>query len=289
MPGSAVSGRGHEQTVLCDEKMKMTRYQLLQWHHKFMDFLFPRKCLICSGFHPTILHSEIPADFQTAMSPFLCTACAEKYIKVQKPICTICGLMLKPDENGPECRICYSYPRTFRRCRSYGIYEHSLKDAIHLIKYNEKTGLAAPLGRLLFSVFMANWNAEEIDWIIPVPMHIKKMRKRGFNQAYLLIKDWPKLTEKKENSVIKKQIQKEALIRIHETDSQVGMDRETRQKNIRNAFIPNPKLDFTGRKILVVDDVFTSGATANECARTLLDAGAARVDVLTLAQTPKRI
>jgi len=149
---------------------------------------------------------------------------------------------------------------------------------IHQFKYQGNIRLARPLGLMLLNTFMHFFSPGNIDMIVPVPLHAKRFRQRGCNQAYLLVKDWrrcdPTLPP----------VERDALFRIRRTDPQTGLGREERNKNIKQAFSVEEDHKTQGKKILLVDDVYTTGATVNECARVLRAAGAKQVDVLTLAR-----
>lgn len=149
-------------------------------------------------------------------------------------------------------------------------------EAIHRLKYGGKTALSGPLGALAKATFCQFWNAGSIDLLLPVPLHIKRLRQRGFNQAQLVNKKWAAREGIPLDGFI--------LSRNRWTEPQTSLARAERRRNVRGAFsLRNPD-KAKGQRILVVDDVFTTGATVNECARVLMKAGARWVDVLTLAR-----
>ena len=193
-----------------------------------------------------------------------------------------------PSRHGedPPCAKCVKSPPPFGKARAYGLYDRSLRQVIHLLKYRRKTYLAKPLGRLLFSVFTENWNPDQIDIVIPVPLHGGRLRKRGFNQTYQLVRKWSgSLCLPEPPKKFPPIINNEVLFRKRRTKAQVGMTRGERMKNIKGVFGVRDSLLIKEKNVLIVDDVFTTGATAGECAKTLLKHGAAKVDILTLAQT----
>ena len=260
--------------------------------------IFPPKCLICRKLylHQPPLNSEpaktdpLSFTFPNLLAPIFCPTCAQQFTPVESPFCTTCGLMFKSREGEDHrCEVCLRRPRHFHKVRAFGLYDQSLREAIHLLKYNGKLQLARPLEILLWHTLVRYWSPEEIDLIIPAPLHMRRFRKRGFNQAYLLMRHWPRMAAAENRTLPPEKIARTALIRHRRTPHQVKMDREERQSNIRNAFtVPDPKR-IQDKFILLVDDVYTTGATADECARTLINVGAARVDVLTLAQTTRRL
>jgi ComF family protein len=182
------------------------------------------------------------------------------------------------------CGECLESPKKFRTARAFGVYDKALMTLIHCFKYNGKIQLACPLGKLLLSSFNLYWNLNSIDMIIPVPLHVKRFRTRGFNQAFLLVKDWDKIAATWNVKLPVMQIERHALVRNRWTEPQTGLGRKKRMANIKNAFSLKNSPKIIGKRILLVDDVLTTGATANECAKVLLRGGAGQVDVLTLAR-----
>jgi ComF family protein len=176
------------------------------------------------------------------------------------------------------CENCIRSPQRYRKVRSAGIYEGSLKIMIHRLKFGGKVQLARPLGQILIQTFFAYWDAADIDLVVPVPLHKTRFRKRGFNQAYLLIRNWAGLP----TGV---RIAQQALVRHRPTRPQSGLGKTGRMENIKNAFILSGDTTVADRRVLLVDDVFTTGATAVECTGVLLGGGARHVDVLTLARS----
>jgi len=148
---------------------------------------------------------------------------------------------------------------------------------VHQLKYRGRTVLGAPLGRLLYAAFVRWFSHDPPDLIIPVPLHARRLRQRGFNQAYQLVRGWP--------SRERSGIAREVLVRRRPTPPQTGLGRRDRRKNIRGAFTVADGKRIDGKRILLIDDVMTTGATLNECAGVLRSAGAARVDCLTLARS----
>ena len=171
------------------------------------------------------------------------------------------------------------------------MYDGALMAVIHALKYKYKIQVAAPLGRLLFAAFIQYDEIQAIDYVIPIPLHVSRLKSRGFNQAFLLIREWPQLIrafhDKKkghtgEPSLL---INYTCLIRKTKTISQTGLGKDQRARNVKDAFrVTAPSL-ISGKRVLLVDDVYTTGATAEECAKTLIAIGAAGVHVLTLART----
>jgi ComF family protein len=231
--------------------------------HTLKTAVFPPKCLSCEDFF------HIPFE-QTAADPLYCGF--EQLMR--RFLCEECRTDFSPTT--------VSYDFNGGIARAVGKYSGALRDTIHAFKYYEKTGLAKPFGVLLFSAFIRYWNPEDIDLILPVPLHINRLRKRGFNQAFLMLKYWKNMAESVNIRPVR--VEPEALLRIRDTRPQVGLTREEREENIKDAFRLSNISAVTGKKILLTDDVYTRGATVKECAKELLNAGAVRTDVLTLAR-----
>jgi ComF family protein len=150
-------------------------------------------------------------------------------------------------------------------------------EAIQRFKYNSQTQLASSLGSLLSS-FAREWVPNPEDFLaVPVPLHERRLRERGFNQSLLLAKVLA--------SELGAQLDYLSLVRKRYTRAQTGLRKEERRKNVKDAFsVIYPEL-INGKKLLLIDDVFTTGHTLNECAKTLKRSGATVVVCLTLART----
>ena len=271
------------------------------------EALFPTKCLVCGSF----FHHRSSADdalstgiylettdtqdivsgrnknlsFDILMSPFLCPTCSSSFLPVESPICPRCGIMFKSRVGEDHvCGECLKSPKRFGTARAPGVYDRALMTLVHRLKYNGKIQLAQPLGILLFFAFISFWDRNSVDLVVPVPLHIKRFRMRGFNQTFLLIRDWPDIAEKFNVEFLDIQIDRDVLVRNRWTEPQTGLDRKKRIANIKNAFSVSDPSKITEKRILLVDDVCTTGATADECAKVLLNSGAKQVDVLTLAR-----
>ena len=152
---------------------------------------------------------------------------------------------------------------------------------VHSFKYRGKIQLARPLGLVLFAAYLQFWRHEEMDYVIPVPLHPKRFRNRGFNQAYLLVRDWNAMSARGFPIPL---VMRDLLVRNRWTAPQAGLRRKERMVNLKNAFSVVDTETVVGKNLLLVDDVYTTGTTAEECATVLMKAGADRVDVLTLAR-----
>jgi len=260
--------------------------------------LFPAKCLICGSFFhcqnyksrrlidETYLASAKPVVFERLMAPFLCQICVTGFLPIESPFCSNCGIMFKSRQGENHlCGDCLTTPKRFQIARATGIYDHALMEVIHLLKYKGKIQLGRPLGMFLFSAFNSLWNKKSIDRVVPVPLHIKRLRMRGFNQAFHLVRDWASIAETMNINLPHNFIDRHLLVRTRQTEPQIGLGRKERIANIKNAFKIRNTANITGKRILLVDDVYTTGVTVDECAKVLLKGGARQVDVLTLARS----
>ncbi len=260
------------------------------------DALFPPKCVICKKLYhlekpeKNIYEEKITGNFpfDSVMAGFLCPECTQDFLPVTSPFCIRCGLMFKTGEGENHlCEDCIKSPGYFLMARACGVHDGSLRKSIHYFKYHEKAHLAEPLGFLLLCVFMRYFKDKSIDYILPVPLHIKRMRQRGFNQAWLLIKKWPFWAESAGVDFSRHKIAKNLIIRKKYTMPQTGMNKKERKQNIKGAFYVSDSQKIKAKNILLVDDVFTTGSTVEECAKTLMDSGAKGVYILTLSRAGK--
>jgi ComF family protein len=214
-------------------------------------------------------------------------------------VCAICGERLfssyaftgAADE--PRCGLCRRIKPPFARAAAYGSYESGLRELIHLLKYGGVRPAANVLGRMLAEAIATlepelrrnsgtNSRANSVA-VIPVPLHRIKLRQRGFNQAELIARSAMKFSPPGRGLRLCAGV----LERKRETASQIGLTGHQRRENLRGAFgVAQPEL-VSGCEVLVVDDVYTTGATVSECARVLRRAGATRVWVATVARTLK--
>lgn len=259
------------------------------------EVLFPCKCHACGKiFRPPLLESfedasmerDRASSFSDVMGTWLCAECLAGFAPVQSPLCSQCGVVFPTREGSDHlCGECISEPKHFSRARAAGIYDGPLMALIQCLKFKGMTGLARPLGGLLFEAFLKNWNPEDIDLVVPVPLHFRRLAGRGFNQAWLLISDWPDRFRSFEGADWGGTISYDILTRTRFTTPQTGLGKTERIANLKGAFRAADPNAVAGKRILLVDDVVTTGTTVNECARVLLESGARRVDVLSVART----
>jgi ComF family protein len=231
-----------------------------------LNLVFPPLCPICQ----TLLD-----DKENDLS--LCTTCRTAIKPLCPPFCPLCGLPVPSgDGEGYLCGPCLEEKRHFEVHRSSGLYEGVLKEAIHHFKYGGVFSLVRVFGGFMQPTLQALSQEYPVDVMIPVPLYIRRLRERGFNQALLLVKEL--------NKRFGIPYEGRALKKIKDTPVQIFLKKRERKKNLTGAFQVKDTEAIQGKSVLLVDDVYTTGATVNECSRTLLKAGAERVAVLTVAR-----
>jgi len=246
---------------------------------------FPADCRVCGG----------PLA-GAGLSP-LCQSCLDALREQGSELCACCGEALDLDGvrfrqqaggEGAFCSPCRMAPPEFERAAAWGVYTDGMRDAIRLLKYERVEALARPLGGLLARVMkkMADQGMQRDVTVIAVPLHYAKQRQRGYNQSILLADEALRRLQAK-GWLLKKA--HSAMMRTRETESQFGLNPRERRRNLRGAFVVRDPLAVSGREILVVDDIYTTGATARECARVLRQAGATKVWIATVARAQKEM
>jgi ComF family protein len=226
-----------------------------------------------------------------SMAP-VCSACVERVGPQRGALCEICGETLGMESarfaaamGVSACTMCRLAPPDFARAVAYSIYEDEMREMLHLLKYERVVRLAS--GQL------GDWMAEAVLQlaadagpdltVIAVPLFAARESKRGFNQSVLLA-DAAVAKVRKLRPEWKLAAEHAALRRVRDTDAQFGLNPQQRRKNLRGAFRVSDAAAVRGCEVLLVDDVMTTGATARECARVLVRAGAMKVWVATLAR-----
>ena len=234
-----------------------------------LNLVFPDSCFICA----------VPVSRQQDCG--ICDGCWEKVLELRigEPFCPSCGLPFQNFECGEThlCSNCILHPPPYSGARSFGYYAAELSRMVLALKFQGRRNLVGLLAPLLTSTFLACWERAEFDLVVPVPLHSKRRRERGFNQAALLGKALA--------TYISVSFEEHALARTRPTPPQVGLTDAERLLNVRGAFRCDNKAAGGGKRLLLVDDVMTTGATVASAAQTLLAAGALRVSVLTVART----
>ncbi len=229
-----------------------------------MDIIFPQQaCCICR--EPGIFRTKKP----------WCDKCEERMALMQEclPMCDKCGKYLKTGEG--MCTECQKTPPLFDIARAVGPYDENYRIAIKVLKFMGRRHLAVRMGRMMAQVVSEEPRFWPIDLIIPVPASVGHLKQRGFNQTEELGRQICRAIHVKMDPSI--------LKRVKETPSQRELSREEREKNLLCAFRVEENKKIYRKNLLLVDDVYTTGSTSKECTRTLLDAGAGRVCVITWA------
>jgi ComF family protein len=223
----------------------------------FLNIIYPSKCPLC-GSEPDIFN----------YSP-ICGSCWSNIKRYTGSSCSICAMPFSSQYSN-VCGQCLKKAPPFSNVIIFGLYEGVLAEAINQLKFKGVKRLSKPLGNLLLSL-----DLPAIDGVVPVPLDIKRIRERGFNQSLLL------------SRVISKKIGvpllMDILLKKKLTHPQIGLSAKERLSNLKNSF--EVKGNIKDLSLLLVDDVMTTGATVTECSKVLMKAGAKEVNVLALARS----
>lgn len=236
------------------------------WKTVCLDLIFPPRCLLCDKY-------LIVGVVET-----LCRECRKDIDYLHPPFCRCCGGKVAGDRDRQYlCGACLSHPLPFRSARAVINYDQSASELLHRLKYSGDTSVLPGIAYIIK-------NADSLaipssDLIVPVPLYPKRLQRRGLNQSVLLAR----LFYPERICDIRTNI----LERTRDTPSQATLSGSARRKNLRGAFTVVEKTMIQGKSLCIVDDVYTTGATVAECAKTLLAHGAQDVHVLTLARVIK--
>lgn len=227
-----------------------------------LDIVFPPMCLLCGG---------------RSLKKGFCEGCGGLIEKerITSPVCTVCGIPF-PSARGVDhaCGRCEEARPSFISARSAFVFQGKVLDAVHKFKYGRDTSLARPLAQLALCQIVPHSPC----LVVPVPLYPGRLRERGFNQSLLIARELSRITALP--------LVYDRLRRARDTGQQVGLKAVERKKNVSGAFTIDGAGMFKGKKVLLVDDVVTTGATLNECAKVLKKAGA-EVIALTVARAVK--
>jgi ComF family protein len=245
--------------------------------HYLINFFYPPRCAACD------------IRLGSGARRRLCAECHSRIDRMPEAVCAVCGIPLaaihadaQDADAGEWCTSCRAAPPHFTRARAVVRYRHDAgndeRDVVPLIIRRHKYGLDQSLAYALAECLGDRLPLGDADYdlVIPVPLHSGRLRWRGFNQAAMLAAAVA--------GRLDRPLDVSALARVRPTPPQTMQNRVERSKNLRRAFAVKRPARVASRRILLIDDVMTTGATADECARTLIAAGARRVDVLTLAR-----
>jgi len=221
----------------------------------FLDVLFPPRCVACGE-----------------QGTFLCRACVEAMPRALPPRCPLCW---QPERRGEVCGRCAQARPAFAGARSLHLYQGPVREAVHALKYDHLSALARPMAAHMAAYLEAE--ALPVDMVVPVPLFGRRQRLRGYNQSALLAREVARLGRGLP-------LAEGGLARRRDTPPQArSVDAEARSRNVTGAFV-GERRRVEGRRVLLVDDVMTTGATLDACAGALRQAGAASVWALTFAR-----
>lgn len=235
-----------------------------RWLRAAIDIVYPRRCLGC-GAGAEAEHGH------------LCWDCRRTMELVVAPFCSKCGDpadgMIEHDY---RCSSCCDEEPGFALARSAVRYRGCASRLIQAFKYGNMPCLATELSELLLAAWQTHFGGRHVDLVTCVPLHSKRERERGYNQSALLGRQLARWLHADFDS--------RRLVRLRDTRTQTNLDAGRRRQNVRQAFAAHEDGWTTGRSLLLVDDVMTTGSTVRECSSTLMEAGAREVVVLTVAR-----
>jgi len=226
-----------------------------------MDIIFPPHCRICGEIGSSIL----------------CRKCIESFQPLVPPLCEICSAPVDREEELTICSRCRDFRPSYDRAWSLFVYDGALKKAVLDFKYNGVSRLHNIFGELIFERLKRELKGTEIDAVVAVPLHPSREKSRGYNQALLLARS--------SASMISLPVLESELVRVRHTDSLSDLGRKERYSSLEGVFSLQKKISLTGKKILLVDDIITTGATFHQCSRILKEGGASHVYGITVART----
>lgn len=231
---------------------------------RILEVIFPSRvsCIVCDD---DLFHDSVGC---------ICDKCNQTLPKTYSHICEKCGESL--DSLANFCLTCKkSIKRYFKVARAPFMYDGEIVKLIHNLKYNDCKYLGSYLSEILVEEYKKN--NFDVDIVIPIPLNPKRLKERGYNQAFLLCRKF--------ETDLKLPIDTTSLIRKVDTPTQTKLTKQERKQNLENAFQVVDKSAIKGKRILLIDDVYTTGATLEEASKTLLKAGAKEIYCLTVAHT----
>lgn len=227
-----------------------------------VDYLFPPRCHACAEF--------------TAEQDGFCSSCFAQFNFITRPYCKICGSKFELNiAEDSLCGRCIATPPSYKLSRSLFKFDEHSKKSIHAFKYYDRTNLGKVFARLLCARYRSE--IEGIDVVVPVPMNRFKRLFRMYNQAHVLAVEVARL--------LNSPVEPRALVKSRWTRPQTTLTKASRIRNLQGSIIAGGKDLVRQKKVLLVDDVLTTGTTVAECARQLKKAGAKEVYVITIAVT----
>ncbi len=228
--------------------------------------LFPADCMLCQ--------KMLARPFEGP----LCPDCVSHLAWIEGPFCERCGLPYAPSVRPGRCGPCRRPERRFRKARAGLVYDADVRRLLHALKFGQCERIASILGRRVAERWLRPGELGRYDAIVPVPLSKKRRRERGFNQAERIAR----AVAKSAGAPVCSRV----IRKVGERPPQAGLSRAARRLNARSAYRARVPAPLEGADVLLVDDVFTTGATVDAASRALLVAGVGSVDVLTLARVP---
>lgn len=233
-----------------------------KYFNVILNTIFPLKCEVCRRQLPLVAEARI------------CESCRGKILPIGDNFCRKCGKSLQIVTD--FCVDCQGNDTLYyESIKAAGIYHGVLRETIHAFKYERRSCLGSALGDFMLSSFQRHFSLNSLDKLVPVPLHKKQYRQRQYNQSEILAKNLSRSTGIP--------VAADTLARIRETRPQFTLNKQERAHNIRNSFAVKNKAWLQEAKVLVIDDICTTGSTINECARILKQSGAKEVHGLVLA------
>ena len=239
-------------------------YELI---NTIIDWIYPPRCISC--------RNPLPLENKRGRFLWLCGYCENLFTPLESPGCSVCST---PVNSGVSvCSSCHSRTFHFIHNRSAFAYEDLVRDLMHDIKFRRRKHVAQGLGRLWADMIKTSIPDDSI--LVPLPMHPQKKRERGFDQAEVMAQAIAETSGTKLSAILE---------RIKDTPPQSGLHPRQRVDNISGAFQIKPSCNVTGKNCILIDDIYTTGASLNECAKVLIQGGASKVFTMTLAITLKK-
>jgi competence protein ComFC len=236
-------------------KRQQFSYQCTAWVWNALDWVFPPDCPGCES-----------------VGERFCEKCRDSVEPMHGPLCSVCG---EPVREAGLCVDCLTEPPDFDALRAYTLFDGTIRNALHRLKYRNDISMGDVLAPYLVDLLShQNW---PVDLVTAVPLSKKRQRSRGYNQAERIARPFAVR--------IHKPYYANAIHRVVDTRSQIDLSLTERRENVSGAFYANSMV--VGLKsVIIIDDVSTTGSTISECARALKEAGAERVYALTVARAP---
>ena len=231
----------------------------MDWKETLLSVLYPRRCPVCHG-------------IVTPKGDRICPSCLNKVSLVKEPVCLRCGKEIAAKEI-EYCYDCSRHRRSFEQGVALAVYDDVMRLSLRKFKNGGRVEYAGWYAQMLWERYGEKLMALEADALVPVPLHKSRRRERGYNQAEILAR--------RLGRYLNRPVWPDALLRPHRTVAQKYLGAGERNRNLESAFAPGAR-PVKGAAVILVDDIYTTGGTAEACSRVLLAAGAKRVYLVTV-------